>query len=82
MPGQAVLLDVDGTLVDSNPAHAHAWVEALAASGRRVDLLRVRPLVGMWSVVHAALVKIECEPGRAIVIGLSLCRGSGSPLRG
>jgi len=49
MPYQAVLLDVDGTLVDSNAAHAHAWVEALAASGRRVDFLRVRPLVGMGS---------------------------------
>jgi beta-phosphoglucomutase-like phosphatase (HAD superfamily) len=49
MPYQAVLVDVDGTLVDSNAAHAHAWVEALAASGRRVDFLRVRPLVGMGS---------------------------------
>src|SRR5688572_1786835 len=47
MPYRAVLLDVDGTLVDSNDAHAHAWVDALAESGRRVDFLRVRPLVGM-----------------------------------
>lgn len=46
---RAVLLDVDGTLVDSNDAHAHAWVEALAESGRRVDFLRARPLVGMGS---------------------------------
>ena len=44
---RAVLLDVDGTLVDSNDAHAHAWVEALAESGRRVAFLRARPLVGM-----------------------------------
>jgi HAD superfamily hydrolase (TIGR01509 family) len=49
MPYRAVLLDVDGTLVDSNDAHAHAWVEALAESGGRVDFLRVRPLVGMGS---------------------------------
>ena len=27
----AVLLDIDGTLVDSNEAHAAAWSEALAA---------------------------------------------------
>ena len=47
MPYRAVLLDVDGTLVDSNDAHAHAWVDALAESGRRVDFLRARPLVGM-----------------------------------
>jgi HAD superfamily hydrolase (TIGR01509 family) len=49
MPYRAVLLDVDGTLVDSNDAHAHAWVDALAVSGRRADFLRVRPLVGMGS---------------------------------
>jgi HAD superfamily hydrolase (TIGR01509 family) len=40
---------VDGTLVDSNDAHARAWVEALAESGRRVDFLRARPLIGMGS---------------------------------
>lgn len=44
---QVVLLDVDGTLVDSNDAHAHAWVEALAAGGHDVDFTRVRGLVGM-----------------------------------
>jgi HAD superfamily hydrolase (TIGR01509 family) len=49
MPYRAVLLDVDGTLVDSNDAHARAWVAALAESGRRVEFLRVRPLIGMGS---------------------------------
>src|SRR6478735_8999204 len=43
----AVLLDVDGTLVDSNDAHAHAWVEALAAFDLDVAFARVRPLIGM-----------------------------------
>jgi beta-phosphoglucomutase-like phosphatase (HAD superfamily) len=27
---RGVIFDVDGTLVDSNPAHAQAWVKALA----------------------------------------------------
>ena len=49
MPYRAVLLDVDGTLVDSNDAHARAWVDALAKSGRRVEFLRARPLIGMGS---------------------------------
>src|SRR5688500_9218901 len=44
---KAVLLDVDGTLVDSNDAHAHAWVEALAEAGREVAFVRVRRLIGM-----------------------------------
>ena len=29
----AVILDVDGTLVDSNDAHARAWVDAFAEHG-------------------------------------------------
>ena len=44
---RAVILDVDGTLVDSNDAHAHAWVEALREHGYDVPFARVRPLIGM-----------------------------------
>ncbi|HEY8431636.1 MAG TPA: HAD family hydrolase [Sandaracinaceae bacterium] len=43
----AVLLDLDGTLVDSNDQHAKAWVDALAERGIRVRFEDVRPLVGM-----------------------------------
>ena len=42
-----VLLDVDGTLVDSNDAHAHAWVEALADHDLEVAFERVRRMIGM-----------------------------------
>ena len=43
----AVILDVDGTLVDSNDAHAHAWVEAFAEAGITVDYDTVRRCIGM-----------------------------------
>src|SRR3712207_284946 len=43
---QTVLLDIDGTLIDSNDAHARAWVEALAQHGYVVPFERVRPLIG------------------------------------
>lgn len=43
----AVLLDVDGTLVDSNDAHAHAWVDALAEHDFAVDFARARMLIGL-----------------------------------
>ena len=43
----AVLLDIDGTLVDSNDAHAHAWVAAFADSSVTVDFARVRRCIGM-----------------------------------
>jgi HAD superfamily hydrolase (TIGR01509 family) len=44
---KAVLLDIDGTLVDSNDAHAYAWVAAFAGSGVTVDFARVRRCIGM-----------------------------------
>jgi phosphoglycolate phosphatase-like HAD superfamily hydrolase len=43
----AVLLDIDGTLVDSNDAHAHAWVEALGRHAVAVGFERVRRMIGM-----------------------------------
>ena len=44
---QGVILDVDGTLVDSNDAHAHAWVDAFAEFDFDVPYERVRSLIGM-----------------------------------
>jgi beta-phosphoglucomutase-like phosphatase (HAD superfamily) len=44
---QAVILDVDGTLVLSNDAHAQAWVEAFAAFDYDVPFGEIRPLIGM-----------------------------------
>ena len=43
----AVILDVDGTLVDSNDAHARAWVDAFAEHGITVAFDHVRRSVGM-----------------------------------
>jgi HAD superfamily hydrolase (TIGR01509 family) len=44
---QGVLLDVDGTLVDSNDAHALAWHDAFAEAELDIAAARVRRLVGM-----------------------------------
>ncbi|MBH8575173.1 HAD family hydrolase [Nostocaceae cyanobacterium CENA369] len=44
---QGVILDVDGTLVLSNDAHAQAWEEAFAFFGYQVKFEQVRPLIGM-----------------------------------
>ncbi len=48
-PGPAlrtILLDIDGTLIDSNDAHARAWVSAFAEHGYVVEFEQVRPLIG------------------------------------
>jgi phosphoglycolate phosphatase-like HAD superfamily hydrolase len=44
----AAILDLDGTLVDSNDAHARAWVDAFREAGcSDVTFELVRPLIGM-----------------------------------
>ena len=43
---EAVLLDIDGTRVDSNGAHAAAWSDAFAAHGRHHSPEQIRPLIG------------------------------------
>ncbi|HKP75664.1 MAG TPA: HAD family hydrolase [Longimicrobiaceae bacterium] len=44
---KAVILDVDGTLIDTNDAHAHAWVDVCNEFGHPVAFGRVRELIGM-----------------------------------
>lgn len=44
---RGVILDIDGTLIDSNDAHAHSWIEAMAEQNHHVDFDKVRPLIGM-----------------------------------
>jgi HAD superfamily hydrolase (TIGR01509 family) len=44
---QGVVFDVDGTLVDSNDAHAQSWVDTFAEAGYNVPFDVVRPLIGM-----------------------------------
>jgi phosphoglycolate phosphatase-like HAD superfamily hydrolase len=44
---RAVLFDIDGTLLDSNDAHAHAWLDSLHGHGRSVPFEHVRSKIGM-----------------------------------
>ncbi len=43
---QAFLLDIDGTLVDSNDKHADCWVEAFAHFGKKVEWSEIRQQIG------------------------------------
>lgn len=62
---RGVILDVDGTLVDSNDAHAHAWVEAFAEFGIKVEFEKVRPLIGMGGdKLMPEVSRVEEESGR------------------
>ncbi len=46
-PVRGVILDVDGTLVDSNDAHTRAWLEAMAERGLHPAYEEVRRRIGM-----------------------------------
>ncbi len=43
---QAVFFDVDGTLVDSNEAHAEIWQNVFAEYGFEIDLAAIRSQIG------------------------------------
>jgi HAD superfamily hydrolase (TIGR01509 family) len=43
---RGVLLDIDGTLLDSNDAHARSWAEIFKRHGMDIGFDRVRPLIG------------------------------------
>jgi phosphoglycolate phosphatase-like HAD superfamily hydrolase len=65
----AVILDVDGTLVDSNDAHARAWVDAFAAHGITVAFEAVRRAIGMGGdklMPAVAGIEEDSPPGKAI----------------
>jgi HAD superfamily hydrolase (TIGR01509 family) len=44
---RAVILDMDGTLIDSNAAHVQAWVEVLREFGHEVEEKDIWPCIGM-----------------------------------
>jgi len=61
---RGVIFDVDGTLLDSNGAHADAWVQALAEGGHSVRYEQVRPLIGMGGDKVLPLL-VGIQPGGA-----------------
>lgn len=66
---RGVLLDIDGTLVDSNDAHADAWVRALREHGYDVPFETIRPLIGMGGdnlLPTAVGLDKESEEGKKI----------------
>jgi beta-phosphoglucomutase-like phosphatase (HAD superfamily) len=66
---KGVLLDVDGTLIDSNDAHTSAWLEALREHGCTVPFERVRRMIGMGGdkLLPAAVgIDADSQLGKAI----------------
>ena len=63
------MFDVDGTLIDSNGAHADAWAQALTEHGVAVEAGDLRRLIGMGGdklLPAIAGVEESSGPGKAI----------------
>jgi HAD superfamily hydrolase (TIGR01509 family) len=57
---KVAIFDVDGTLIDSNSAHAEAWAQALREHELAIDAAQIRPLIGMGGdKLLPALASIE-----------------------
>ena len=55
-----VVLDVDGTLVDSNYHHVRAWADAFISVGRAIPEWRIHRAIGMGGDQLVAEVAGEC----------------------
>jgi HAD superfamily hydrolase (TIGR01509 family) len=65
----SILLDVDGTLVDSNYLHVDAWARAFAGGGYRVAAWRIHRAIGMGGdKLQAELIgdQAAAETGQAL----------------
>ena len=66
---RGVIFDIDGTLVDSNAAHARSWVDTLREAGYDVPFDVLWPMIGMGGdkvLPSAAGIEIDSELGRQL----------------
>lgn len=63
---RAVILDVDGTLILSNEAHARAWEEAYREYGYDVPRPQIQPLIGMGGDKLMARLTPDLNEGEGI----------------
>ena len=72
---RAALLDIDGTLLDSNAAHAAAWSQALQHFGYQIPQANVRRWVGMGGDKILKLVDPTLSNDREPGAGIERLRG-------
>jgi HAD superfamily hydrolase (TIGR01509 family) len=67
---KGVIFDIDGTLVDSNDAHAQSWVDTFAEAGYEVPFEVVRPLIGMGAdklLPKTIRIRHDSEAGKKLL---------------
>lgn len=64
-----VLFDIDGTLIDSNEAHALSWQQAFRSCGENIGIETLRRLIGMGAdqlIPIASGLQADSEQGQRI----------------
>ncbi len=87
---RAVLFDIDGTLLDSNDAHAHAWLDALRGVGKSIPFEQIRDRIGKGGdklLLEVAEIDVDSEEGKTVTTSRSaifkaLYLSDLAPLRG
>ena len=69
MPYKAVLLDIDGTLVDSNNFHVLAWDQALRDAGHEFDGGRLHEQIGKGADNYVAALLPDLNEDEAEELG-------------
>ena len=67
---KGVIFDIDGTLVDSNDAHAQSWVDTFAEAGYDVQFGAVRSLIGMGAdklLPKTIGIRHDSEEGKKLI---------------
>ena len=62
---KGVIFDVDGTLVDSNDAHALSWVDTLAEAGYEAVMLETAEEWGRQAAAETIGVRHDSDKGKA-----------------
>jgi HAD superfamily hydrolase (TIGR01509 family) len=66
---KAVIFDIDGTLIDSNGAHAESWIDTFEEFGYHAELDQVRSLIGKGGdklLPEAIGVEMDSDEGKKL----------------
>lgn len=68
MAVEAILFDMDGTLIDGNSLHALAWQEAPSSVGLRIDRRRIHDQISRGTDMPVPALMAPTSEGRHLSV--------------